>query len=327
MKNYANTFLSLVMVILSCTSREQDTEWVELTFPAADSVALFAEGIISNGYFQRDFTLSPSGDELFYSVQHQRTGFAVIMSSKKINDKWSRPEIASFSGNYTNFEPVFSPDGKRLYFSSNRPKEEGTESADFDIWYVEKINDGWDNPQNVGSPVNSDKNEFYPSVATNGNIYFTADRPGAVGREDIFVSRFENGQYTEPVALDTAINSPLFEFNAFVSPDEDFLIFSSFGRKDDLGGGDLYISFKDSTGNWMPAKNLGDKTNSRYLDYCPFVSADKKYFFFTSDRMDTDLFSDKNLNWAAFNALADGTLNGSGNIYIVDFSELLKLRD
>jgi Tol biopolymer transport system component len=327
MKSSLNTFVLLTVVIAACTSRAQDSEWVELTFPAADSVALFAEGIISTGYFQRDFALSPSGDELFYSVQHPRTGFAVLLSSKKIKDKWSLPEIASFSGNYTNFEPAFSPDGKRLYFSSNRPKEEGAESKDFDIWFVEKINDSWGTPQNVGSPVNSDKNEFYPSVAANGNIYFTADRPGAVGREDIFVSRFENGQYTEPVALDTAINSPLYEFNAFVSPDEDFLIFSSFGRKDDMGRGDLYISFKDSTGNWMPAMNLGDKINSKYLDYCPFVSADKKLFFFTSDRMDSEIFSNKNLNFEKFKALADGALNGSGNIYIVDFSELLKLRN
>jgi hypothetical protein len=328
MKTCSYSLLTIVIIAISfsCATRHPAEETFAIQFPHSDSVVLFAEDVISLAYHERDFTLSPSGDELFFSVQHQRTGFTVILGSKKISDRWTKPEVALFSGNYSDFEPSFSPDGAQLYFSSNRPKGEGTETSDFDIWYVDRLNDGWGDPVNVGSPVNTDKNEFYPSVAKNGNIYFTAERSSGIGREDIHMSQFENGNYTEPVALDTAVNSLLYEFNAFVSPDEDFLIFTSFGRKDDMGRGDLYISFKDSNGNWMPAKNLGEKINSRYLDYCPFVSYDKQYFFFTSDRMDPSLFNNKNLNWTKFKELADGSLNGAGNIYHIDFSELLKLR-
>ncbi|MGO8055647.1 hypothetical protein, partial [Rhizobium leguminosarum] len=102
-----------------------------------------------------------------------------------------------------------------------------------------------------------------------------------IGKEDIYMARINNGKYEEPVALDSAVNSKTYEFNAFVSPDESFIIFSSFGRKDDLGGGDLYMSVKDEKGEWQPAKHLSILNTTR-IDYCPFVSNNKKILFFTS---------------------------------------------
>ena len=86
------------------------------------SPALFAPGIVSDQYGNRDMAISPNGDELFYTIQY-RGGFAfsVIMHSKKVNNKWSSPEVAFFSGQYNDEEPAFSPDGTKLYFSSNRP--------------------------------------------------------------------------------------------------------------------------------------------------------------------------------------------------------------
>jgi WD40-like Beta Propeller Repeat len=87
----------------------------------------------------------------------------------------------------------------------------------------------------------------------------------------------------ESVALDTGVNSALYEFNAFVSPDEQFILFTAFGRKDDKGRGDIYVSTKNEKGNWLPAKNL-EVINSEKLDYCPIVSFDNKTLFFTSER-------------------------------------------
>ncbi len=326
MKRYHALFTVLILGIYSCQIQSKRESVVDIHFPLSDTLSLFAEGVVSTRHNVRDFTLSPDYEELFYSVQHSQTGFTLILHSKKINDKWAIPEVAPFSGQYADFEPSFSPDGLRLYFSSNRPKEVGTEQQNFDIWYVEKSGDQWGDPVNVGSPVNTDKNEFYPSVARNGNLYYTASYSQNVRREDIYVSRFVEGTYTEPEALDTAINSASFQFNAFVSPEEDFLIFSSWGREDDMGRGDLYISFKDSSDQWMPAKNVGETINSKFLDYCPFVSADKQYFFFSSDRMDTEMFKNKNLNWREFEDLVNSPLNGSTNIYILKFAELLQLK-
>ncbi len=301
-------------------------EKVEIRFNATDTAALFAEEVISTRHNQRDFIFSPSNDELFYVVSHPR-GFSVIMHSKKIKSHWTRPEVAIFSGRYNDFEPTFSPDGNRVYFSSSRPDENNPDGGITQIWVVNKKGDSWGDPEKIILPVEKDKHIFSPTIARNGNLYFNATMPGGIGREDIWMSRYIDGQYSEPVALDSAINSPMAEFNAFICPDEEYLIFTSWGRKDDHGRGDLYISFKNEAGAWSPAVNMGSKINSSGIDYNPYVSADKKYFFFTSDRFDPSIFGNKKMDRTEFENRLDGVLNGSTNIYIIDFNEVLKLRD
>ena len=133
-----------------------------------------------------------------------------------------------------------------------------------------------------------------------------------------------NGKYEEPVPLDSAVNSKTYEFNAFVSPDESFIIFSSFGRKDDMGGGDLYLSVKDENGNWKPAIHLSN-LNSNRIDYCPFVSNNKKILFFTSERTALQNHFEKQVSYAELNRLFNGPLNGKGNIYWVNFEKILSM--
>ena len=83
---------------------------------------IFAANIISDEFGNRDMAISPKGDELFYTLQY-RGGFVftTIMHSKKVNGQWTKPEVASFCGQYNDLEPSFSPDGTKLYFSSARP--------------------------------------------------------------------------------------------------------------------------------------------------------------------------------------------------------------
>ena len=134
----------------------------------------------------------------------------------------------------------------------------------------------------MGAPINTSAHEFYPSIAKNGSIYFTAERDGAVGREDIFVSQLINGVYQEPKSLSGAINTKYFEFNAYVSPDESYLLFSGIRPKEGFGGGDLYISYNNN-GNWSEGKLLPE-INSEYLDFCPFVDTRSNTLYFTSQK-------------------------------------------
>ena len=286
--------------------------------------SVFAGNIVSTGFSERDFALSPDGTEIFYTLQSAQGVFQTILYMKKdTTDKWSKPEVAPFAGNFTDLEPAFSTDGKKLFFSSNRPLT-GTESKDFDIWVVEKKNGKWGNAQNIGLPVNTSGDEFYPSVSNNGNLYFTAAYKNAVGKEDIWLSKWENGKYSEAISLDTAVNSKVYEFNAFVAPDESFIIFTSYGRKDDKGRGDLYISLKNSSGEWQPAKNIG-LLNSDRLDYCPFVSPDKKILFFTSERNTLKKsYTDKAVTMGELTKSFTSPQNGSADIYWISFDKVLE---
>jgi len=285
---------------------------------------LFETSVISTGVSERDFALSPDETELFYTIQTPKGIFqTIVYSIKDSNGTWTPPEIAPFAGHYSDLEPTFSSDGTKLYFSSNRPTE-GTQLKDFDIWMVEKVHGKWGEPKNIGSPVNTDADEFYPSITKSGNLYFTAAYKNAIGKEDIYVSKWENGKYLEPIPLNANINSTTYEFNAFVSPEEDIIIFTSYGRNDDKGRGDLYMSIKDDLGNWIPAKHL-ELVNSNNLDYCPFVSFDKKKLFFTSERLNIkDSFVEEPTNKTDLINSINGPQNGGGDIYWISFDDILK---
>ncbi|PKP32708.1 MAG: hypothetical protein CVU00_11470 [Bacteroidetes bacterium HGW-Bacteroidetes-17] len=285
---------------------------------------LFESCNLSTGMSERDFALSPDGTEIFYTLQSPQGIFHTILYSRKdSNGRWTNPEVAPFTSNFSDLEPAFSPDGSALFFSSNRPTN-GTEIKDFDIWMVKKKNGKWGNPTNIGAPVNTEADEFYPSITKSGNLYFTAAYKTAIGKEDIYVSHRNDGKYLEPVPLDSAINTVTYEFNAFVSPEEDFIIFTSYGRKDDMGRGDLYMSIKDNQGNWIPAKHL-ELVNSNTLDYCPFVSFDKKGLFFTSEKVNLKKsYTDKKANLKDLVKSFTSPQNGGGDIYWVSFTEILK---
>lgn len=287
------------------------------------SPELFGEAIISTNLYERDMALSPDGSELFYTLQSPQGVFSTIMyMRKKQSGEWSSPEVAPFSGHYSDMEPAFRADGKAIYFVSNRPLK-GDSLKDYDIWFVKRTGRGWSTPVNLGAPVNTSENEFYPSVASNGNLYFTANYPKGKGKEDIYVAKWDRDHYAEPLALDSGVNSSFYEFNAFISPDEDYIIFSSFGRKDDKGRGDLYISFKSSDGSWKPAQNLS-LINSEKLDYCPFVSFDRKIFFFTSEKNSLKTFyAPAPADLKTLKASYNGIMNGQGNIYWLSMESLL----
>ena len=286
-----------------------------------NSPVLFAPGIVSDEYGNRDMAISPNGDELFYTIQY-RGGFAfsVIMYSKKVNSKWTSPEVASFSGQYNDEEPAFSPDGKKLYFSSNRPVT-GTEKKDYDIWFITKEKELWSEPQNIGTAVNTSKDEFYPSVAKSGNIYFTRQMEGK--DEDIVMCRYNNNKYDTAVSLPDAINTKGGEFNAFVDPDEQFIFFTGYKRKGNIGTGDLFISRRNSKGEWEEAKNLGDKINGTGNTYCPYVSPDKKYFFFTSSRGIFKTPFEKKQDFKGLKSFMNSPWNGWDNIYWIEAKEII----
>jgi hypothetical protein len=181
-------------------------------------------------------------------------------------------------------DPSMSDDGEKIFFGSNRPN--GKENAEgCDIWMVERLSTlKWSEPRNIGEPINTLKNENYPTLTQKNTLYFQSKGHGGMGGLDIFRSEFRDGQYSESENLGRSINSEYNDFDAFISRDESYLIFSSSNRPGGYGSGDLYISFMRKDGSWDKAQNMGKTINSSFMEYCPKVSPDGKYFFFTSGR-------------------------------------------
>ena len=267
----------------------------------------------------RDFTISPNQMEAYFTMQGYNGELSTIIRLKKENEKWSGPEVAPFSGTYTDLEPMFSPDGLKLFFVSNRPlKESDTVAKDQDIWYIERLSEisEWSKPKNLGTPVNTEGDEFYPSIASNGNLYFTSTGKGTKGKDDIFMSQWNKGKYLPPVSLSSAINTEGFEYNAYIAPDESYLIFGGYQRQDGQGSGDLYISIKNKEGIWLQSENL-TAINSDKMDYCPYYDLNTNTLYFTSKRSDLPSEFDKRHTLREILEVHSLYQNGLSRIYSV----------
>ncbi|WP_299668478.1 hypothetical protein [uncultured Polaribacter sp.] len=238
-------------------------------------------------YNVRDFCISKDGDEAFFTLQSPDQKISQLAYITKENNEWSKPELLPFCDSHMYLEPFLSFNENRLFFVSDRPIRNATDTKkNFDIWFVDRKNknDEWSEPKNIGKPVNSELDEFYPSVSKNNNIYFTMISSNGLGKDDLYFCKWENDKYSNPVLLSENINSAGYEFNAFISEKEDFILFSRYNEKDGQGSGDLYISKKDTNGNWTKATNLGAPINTKYMEYCPFYDEKNQVLYFTSKR-------------------------------------------
>jgi len=287
----------------------------------------FLPDIITHIPSARDVARSSSGKEVFFTAQSFQGEMSVILM---LTDNGTLPklDVAPFSGKYLDLEPFLSPDGLKLYFVSNRPTDTATSAdpKDYDIWYVERksIHSAWSNPINIGEPINTTGNEFYPSVSNSNTMYFTSDRPTSKGKDDIFVSKFINGKYEMPKPVGDSVNSEGYEFNGFIAPDESYLIYTCYNRKGGFGSGDLYISFNIGNDNWTAPKSLGDKVNSPFMDYCPFVDTKTESLYFTSKRSEIKKNFDKKLRIQDLKNEMNIYENGLSRLYQVNIKSLLK---
>ncbi len=269
---------------------ERNGPWLGETRPGKAPV-LFAPGFVSTGLYERDLAVTPDGKELYFGIMG--ADFAVIAVCRLVDGKWTGPEIAPFSADpaYLNLEPCISPDGKKFFFLSTRPSRPDLKPAAGwayqDIWVMDRLENGWSEPKNLGAPVNTDKPEYFPSVARNGTLYFIREEggEGQEGKQAVYRSRLKDGQYTEPERLPAQVNGAGHVFNACISPDESFLIFCCAKLPDKKGRVDYYVSFRKSDDTWSDPVNLGQPVNMPGdAANSPALSPDGQYFFFGSSR-------------------------------------------
>ncbi len=226
---------------------------------------------------------SPDGQEMFFSVYFNYEYPQNILYTKQVNGVWADPEVAFFSGVYQEGGPVFSPDGKRVYFYSKRPQEPDTvQLEEANIWYIEKIDSVWSNPKFLEGPVND--YEGSSSVQS-----FTPDGNAIIGHSkglpnyDFLLSQTTNDNWSEPISFGPPVCDPdIVEGNALMTPDGQNLIFFRYDPNNRSLAG-LYMCEKSGNGSWSEPKRMGDmfcNGESRFS----MLSPDNKYMFFTSYR-------------------------------------------
>ena len=172
---------------------------------------IFAPNIISTPFNEAICSFTPDGKEVFFRILGPPRGGIYFM--KEVDGKWTEPQIASFIGNY-DAKCNLSPDGNKMVFSCGMPPERKGKSLDhWEIWFVERTENDWGEPVNLGYPINSQKySSISPTIANSGNIYFySPTKPGNLGKADIWMTEFKNNKYLDPVNLDAPVNTEFWE--------------------------------------------------------------------------------------------------------------------
>ena len=153
-----------------------------------------------------------------------------IYSAELINGKWTNIKPFTYNNLLYSFgTPSLSPDGKRIYFSSDMPGGFGG----MDLYYCDLENDAWGKPVNLGPVINTPKSESFPFAGNYSELYFASDGHKGLGGKDLYYTQQINGEWINPVHLDSAINSPFDDFGIVTDSTFENGYFSSNRRKTD----------------------------------------------------------------------------------------------
>ena len=169
---------------------------------------------------------SPDGKRIVYSRNqlvkarrrniHKRSNPLGIYFAELENDSWvPREDFPHNHPEYSFTTPCFCPEGKYLYFSSDMPGGYGGT----DLYRSEWKDGAWGEPVNLGGDINTGGNEVYPFLSERGDLFFASDGHAGLGGKDIFLTRFEGGQWMSPIHLEYPINSEKDDFGLVTNGD------------------------------------------------------------------------------------------------------------
>jgi hypothetical protein len=217
---------------------------------------------------------SPDGTEACFSAYSpdKQPRLDVIMFMQWQGSAWSSPQVAVFSGEFNDNWPWFSPDGNRIYFSSQRPHDGQGEAAGEDgMWYVGRKEGGWTSARSIDSPADFGRDE--------GPIYVAANLAGGYGDMDLYRLEYVGGTYSMPENLGPAVNTPAEEYAPCAAQDESYLVFTRFEQAGERRVG-LYVTFRKADGTWSEAQSMGDRIVAFEGARFPRLSPDGKHLFF-----------------------------------------------
>jgi OOP family OmpA-OmpF porin len=214
------------------------------------------------------------------TLQLLRSGLIVEALDENVNSE------------YAELNPLLSPDGKTLYFSRrNHPENTGGANDREDIWYSElDANGNWSLAKNMGPEFNNNDPNFINSIQSVtpdgrtavmllGNKYL----PNGKMQAGVSISTNTGGAWSKPKPLKIENDYNFNEkANYFLSNTRNVLIMSV-EREDSYGDRDLYVSFMKPDSSWTEPLNLGDVINTAAVESAPFLAADGKTLYFSSD--------------------------------------------
>jgi len=292
--------------------------------PAGTMPVLFAPGIVSTDlHDDASPAFTPDGKEVFFRCIGN--GQMIILHMSMESGRWSEPEVAPFSGEYRDLGVFLSQDGRRLFFSSDRPVSSLDTTGDLDLFVVDRTDDGWSEPSFLFPRKERSGDMLGCSIDSAGAIYGYARYPEGCGGYDIYRFRPDDGVYSRAELLPRIINTQGDETCPCVARDGSFLIYS----KDRGPAGDsapgLHVSFQDSDHSWTQPINLTKHLGMTLPAKFAGLSPDSRYLFFVvPESREANRRLGRKWQIDALRGAEPG--HGGGNVYWVDASVLEDLR-
>jgi outer membrane protein OmpA-like peptidoglycan-associated protein len=220
--------------------------------------------------------------------------FFLLMSGFLMAQKAPENLGSAVNSEFSELNPVISPDGRTLYFGrknhpANRYGVKGSEtiSGSQDIWFSEKVGDTWSSARRLSEVLNRDQYNTILSISPDGQTILLkgAYVNGAYETRGFSISNKTTAGWTVPVKVDIPgyeqMSKGKNEYGYLTMDGKAILL--AFARKKNSEDDDLYISFFEE-GRWTRPLELGDEINTKYSETTPFLSADGKTLYFSSDR-------------------------------------------
>lgn len=214
---------------------------------------VFSENITTK-FHEGPLCFNRSGDRVFFTRNDFKRGnrrnnskgimkLQIYTSTKEGND-WSKPSSMNFNTKeYEEAHPAITPDGRHLFFSSDR--EDGY--GGMDLYVTEFINGEWSEPSNLGQNINTPGNDVFPYVHDDGTLYFASNGRDGLGGLDIYEAILDaNNSWLGADNIGTPFNSPKDDFGLIMNETKTKGYLSS-ARDGGLGQDDIYSWEKPST--------------------------------------------------------------------------------
>ena len=235
---------------------------------AGDAVPAIDRSVSSE---RSDYNLSVSDDGQTIVFARSDAGFANarIMVVEGGPRGRSTPVPIGFSdARYRDSDPWLTPDGRTLYFVSDRPTAARPDKRDLDIWRSSRGADGrWGAPEHLGDEVNGKGEELGPELH-DGVLYFGSARRSGLGGLDIYQAKARPGGFHRAQPMPTPINSAASEGDFTLSRDGRLALFwRQVGER-----GLLHVSRRTANGGWTTPRALPDSINVGAFNFTPALN-------------------------------------------------------
>ena len=200
----------------------------------------------------------------------------------------SQPENlgSAINTEYDEIMPIISPDGKSLYFDRKDHPENTDGIVNDDIWFSSTGSTGtWVRAANIGAPLNNRGHNFLTAISPDGNTVLLGNvyEPDGNMTSGLSMSQRtkEGWEFPKKLQIQNYYNNN--KFSEFHLGADGKTIIMTVQRLDSYGAKDLYVSFVMPDGSWTEPRNLGPTVNSAATEMSPFLAADGKTLYFSSD--------------------------------------------